>query len=416
MESRATRFAVTSGLAFCFMCGVVSADWSQFLGPDRNGVSPEKASLLGGSAAPRWKVPVGPGFGGVAIHGESVFILDRVAGEEDVLRRLNLSDGQEVWRYEYDAPGKISYPGSRSTPATDGAMVYSVGPHGHIKAVDCNSGRLVWEKHLLRDWGSKLPSWGVSQSPLLLGDIVVVAPWGSKASVVAYSKSNGEVAWTAPNPRGIELDYQSVVPMMLDGNQIVLASGRHGYTIGVNTANGRPLFEYGDYNCKWQIPSPTVIGPKRVLLTGGYRAGSAVFEVVRGRNGYSTRTVWANKNLGSHIGQALLYKGNLYANSQDTRGGLRCLSLDGRILWDSARQRRTFERGNLLIAGDLVFIIDGRNGTLYVAQATPEGYREFTKLDVLGGNQVWAPLSYSNGALLIRDQSSLACLTVTGSR
>jgi outer membrane protein assembly factor BamB len=343
-----------------------------------------------------------------------VHILARETGRRDILRRLRLSDGEEVWRYAYDAPGRIDHPGSRSTPATDGEMVYSVGAIGHLKAVRFSDGQVVWEKHLLSDWGGKLPSWAVSQSPLMLGDKVIVAPWGPRAAVVAYDKRTGEVLWTTPNPRGVDLDYQSVVPMMLDGRQTIVSSGRHGYTIGLDAATGQQLWEFAGYNCQWQVPSPTIIDGNRILLTGGYGAGSVMFQVVGAGGGYRTQVVWQNKNLGSHIGQALLYNGHIYANSQDTRGGLRCLSLDGRIVWDSAQSRRRFERGNLIIAGELVFIVDGSNGDLIVADTDPSGYKELATVKVLGGKEAWAPLAYSNGMLVLRDQQKLVCLSLTG--
>jgi len=413
---RAVRWWVVLGVlaASVALAAPAGANWPQFLGVDRSGVSKEPRSLTDAKANVAWHVPVGAGFGGAAIFGDSVLILDRQEGRQDILRRLALADGQEVWRYAYNAAGKINYPGSRSTPATDGRMVYSVGPFGHLKAVRFDDGKLVWEKHILTDWEAKRPDWAVAQSPLLLGDLLVVAPWGRRAAVVAYDKKTGDVRWTTPNSAGKELDYQSVVSMMLDGRQTIVSSGRHGYTIGVDAETGRQLWAFDGYSCKWQIPSPTVTGRDTVLLCGGYGAGAVMFRIVRAGDGYRTQVLWQNKNLGSHIGQALFYNGNIYANSQDVRGGLRCLSLDGRILWDSARQRRTFERGNLVIAGGMVFIVDGRNGTLYGIEASPQGYRELGSVQVLGGQQVWAPLAYARGRLVVRDQSKLVCLSLDG--
>ncbi len=388
--------------------------WNQFLGPRRDGVAREAEGLprqYPEGAQVRWQQEMGRGFGGAAIWEDSVLVVDRVRGESDIIRRLRLSDGSEVWRHEYEARRRVAHPGSRSTPATDGQLVYTVGTLGHIKALRFEDGEVVWRRHLLEDWDANLPQWAVSQSPLLMGNLLIVAPWGSEAAVVAYDKQTGEVAWTTPNRAGRDLDYQSPVPMNVDGRWTVVASGRHGYTIGVDAATGRELWSYDGYNSSWHIPSPTVLPGNRVLITGGYRAGSALLQVGRsGQGGYAVRELWQNRNLGSQMAQALYWDGHIYGNSTDTRGGLRCLNLDGEVVWDSADDGRTFERGFLLIADGLAFSINGRDGQIVVARATPDGFQDLGTIDVLGGNEVWAAIAYSDGVLVVRDHSQLVCL------
>jgi len=231
--------------------GGVWADWPQFLGPHRNGVE-ENGRLLAAewwSNIPRvlWTVPVGPGFGGAAIYKSNVLILDRKAGEQDILRCLHVVDGNDLWQYAYDAPGDVQYPGSRSTPATDGETVYSVGSRGHLKAVTLTDGELVWQGNVLADWGAAMPEWGVAQSPLLLEDSVVVAPWGIDAAVAAYGKASGEILWATPNSTEGQMAYQSVVPMTLDGRLTLVASAARGYTIGVDAATGEQLWEFDSF-------------------------------------------------------------------------------------------------------------------------------------------------------------------------
>ena len=97
-------------------------DWPQFLGPDRNATVPDAKKLAKewSFEGPKvlWEVAVGQGFGGAAIYKDSVFLIDRDGTKSDVVKRLRLADGQEVWSYSYDAEGKLSHPGSRSTPAS----------------------------------------------------------------------------------------------------------------------------------------------------------------------------------------------------------------------------------------------------------------------------------------------------------
>jgi len=396
--------------------GHASADWPQFLGPDRTGVAADAGGIArawpDGGPKVLWQVPLGGGFAGPCVFGDSVLILDRQVGAKDIVRRLRLSDGKEIWRHAYDAPGKVQYPGSRSTPATDGRGVYVVGTLGHFKALRFDTGAVVWEKHLLRDWGGKLPTWAVSQSPLLLGDMVIVAPWGRQAAVVAYQKETGKDVWRTPNRAGKVLEYQSVVPMTVDGTQTIVSSARNGYTIGVDAATGAELWAFSGFFSKWQIPSPTVVDGNRVLLTAGYRAGSVMLRIEKADGRFQAKVEWQHKDLGSHTAQALFHEGHIYGNSTDTGGGLRCLTPDGQVKWDSKSSRVTFERGFLMIVDGMIFDINGKNGELFMVEADPGGFKVLGRAKVLGGVQVWAPMAYSDGKLLVRDQSKLVCLQV----
>jgi outer membrane protein assembly factor BamB len=408
-------------LSLCIGWTATAADWPQFLGPNRDGIAADAKGLLRqwpeGGPKQLWTVEVGEGFGPAAIHGDAVLLLDREQSQSDILRRLNFADGKEVWRYTYPAPGRFDRNGSRTTPATDGKVVVAIGPMGEIAAVNFADGKEIWKAHLLKDWDAKRPNWAVSTSPLLYGDWVIVAPWGSKAALVAYERATGKVVWTTPNPmpppKDTNQDYSSPVPMVLDGKKMIVACGRHGFTLGVDAMTGAPLWEYRQYpHCNWHIPSPVILPDGRIFMTGGYGAGSAMFKVEKAAGGYKAVHLWANKNLGSHNAQALIYKDHIYGNSA-IGNGLRCLTLDGEIKWDSAAARKPFDMGFLMIADGLIFIIQGKSGDLVMVEAAPDAYKELGRAPILAGQgqkEIWAPLAYSNGKLVIRNQARMVCL------
>ncbi len=321
------------------------------MGPQSDGVAHDAKGLArawpAGGPKILWEQPVGSGYGGAAIYGDSVFLLDREDDKADSLRRFNLADGKEVWHYSYAAPGGIDHNGSRSTPATDGNMVFSIGPFGQISAVKFSDGSLVWKKNLLTDWGANKPQWAVSTSPLLYGDWVIVMPWGKKAALVAYEKATGKVAWTTPNPKGVQEEYQSPILMKFDGRDMILATGLQGYLIGVDAKTGEQLFEHQVYPPSegwWDIPSPLPIGDGRIFITDRLRprlpscSRSSARRARPTGSQYKVTELWANKNMGSKCAQALLWNGYIYGNSADVGGGLRCMTLDGQIKWDSKRQ------------------------------------------------------------------------------
>jgi outer membrane protein assembly factor BamB len=397
-----------------------AADWPQFLGPQRDGVAHDAKGLARtwpeGGPKILWETPVGPGYGGAAICGDSVLILDREDDVRDVLRRINLADGKEIWKIAYDAPGKLDHNGSRSTPATDGNLVFSIGPFGHIVAAKFSDGSPVWKGNLLKDWDAKLPEWGVSTSPLLYGDWVIMMPWGKKGALVAFEKATGKVVWATPNPKGIELDYQSPMPMTLGGREMILAAGEQNHLIGADAKTGKQLWEYDGFVKKSVcVISPLSIGDGRVFMTCGYFGqGSVMLRIERQGEEYKVTQLWKNANMGSECGQVLLHEGYLYGNSADLGGGLRCLTLDGEVQWDSkASHHREFDLGNLIIAGGLIYVIDGKNGGLYMAEATPEGYKELGNAPLFSPPEPWAPMSFKDGKLIARDMHKLVCVDLT---
>ena len=342
--------AAAFGILAAFVMAACAAgeDWPQFLGPRSDGVAHDAKGLArawpAGGPKILWQQPVGPGYGGAAICGDSVFLLDREDDKADSLRRFNLADGKEVWHYRYAAPGRTDYDGSRSTPATDGNMVFGIGPFGQISAVKFSDGSLVWKKNLLADWDASMPQWAVATSPLLYGDYVIVMPWGKKAALVAYEKATGKIAWATPNLKGVEEEYESPILMKFDGRDMVLALGMQGYLVGADAKTGEQLFEHLVYAAGktwWDVPSPLPIGDGRIFFTAGYGHGSVMLKVARaageanpGRQ-YEVTQLWANKTMGSKCAQALLWDGYIYGNSFDVAGGLRCITLDGQIKWDS---------------------------------------------------------------------------------
>ena len=112
---------------------VVAADWPWIYGPRRDHTSEQKGLLrTWPKEGPKmlWTVPVGAGFGGPAVSGGNVYLLDRDEKVGDTLRVFDIASGKELWTFAYNAPGNFMFAGSRTTPTVDGEHVYTVGPNG----------------------------------------------------------------------------------------------------------------------------------------------------------------------------------------------------------------------------------------------------------------------------------------------
>jgi outer membrane protein assembly factor BamB len=395
------------GLAF-------GADWPQFLGPQRDGASRETGLArqwpLEGPPV-LWKTPVGAGFAGPVVRDGKVFLLDRIGDKQDSLRCFDLETGEEEWTFAYDAPGKFSYNGSRTAPAVDEEHAFIVGPLGDFHCVSLKTHQAVWKKHLLNDYDAQRPRWVVSTSPLLYRDMVIVAPQGRKAGVVALDKATGREVWHS-GPVG-NMAYVSPAITTIDGvDQVVIISGR-GTVTGIDASNGKSLWTYRGWSCNNPIPTPAFADGGRIFVTGGYGAGTAMISVSRRDGKFLMKQEYKTQECGSQIHQPLLHEGHFYVNSNGNkrRDGLLCIDLEGNVKWKTGR-RPNFERGGILLADGMIFAVDGDSGWLHLVEASPEGYQELAKFRAFKGKQAWAPLALSEGRLLIRSQREMMCVDV----
>ncbi len=399
----------------CLATVALGSDWPQFLGPNRNGVSPETGLLRqwpAGGPKVLWTVDVGRGYGGPAIRDGKVYLLDRVGTEQNKLRCLDLATGKEQWSFAYDAPGQLDHAGSRSTPTVGEKYIFIVGPFGQFHCIDKATHQPVWQKHLVKDYGGKRPTWGVAQSPLLYKkDTVIAAPQSGSVGVVAYEKATGKERWRSEPVGGMY--YYSPFVTTVGGVEQIIMQSRSG-VVGLDPTNGKVLWTYGFRVKVAGIPVPTPLGQDRFFLTGGYEAGSEIIEVARQGGAFAAKRLHRFDEVGSHIQQPILVDGHIYAvcNTNRRANGMVCFGLDGQIKWKTGRDPKLC-KGNTLLTGDGVFFqMDGERGELHIVQPSPQGFKSVGKVKLLGGKEIWAPMALSDGRLVIRDQRQMKCLDV----
>lgn len=408
--------ALTLTVLTILPAGLFAADWPGYGGPDRTNVVtgadlPKK--FPAGGPKVLWKIDVGDGFGGAAIKDNEVYILDRIGGRGDVVRCLDLADGKEKWSHSYAAPGRVSFDGSRSVPSVDDKSVFTVGCFGHVHCLDRKTGKPVWSKNIMRDFGGRapLPKWGWSQSPLLYKDWVILAPQNDRIGLVALDKATGKQVW-ASEPAG-DAHYVSPVLITVDGVEQLVIVNKTGAT-AFDAATGKKLWNYGDWTCRISIPNVTHVGEGRVLITGGYNAGSDMIQVARKGGKWTATKRWRNGEINSQMNPAIVHEGYLYINANhndNLRAGLMCVDpASGKVLW-TTRDNPDFQRGHMMLVDDILYIIAGEAGTLHMVELSPEKYKEVdVAKGLLDGKRIWAPLALSGTKLIIRDQKKMLCV------
>jgi outer membrane protein assembly factor BamB len=419
MKTNSTLIVTILLIATC----TSAADWPQYLGPNRDATSPEKGFLRSWpEAGPKilWTIPLGPGYGGAAVSDGKVYLLDRIRGQQDVLRCLDLDTGREQWTYAYDAKGRVSHPGSRSTPAIDGDYVYTCGSFGHLYCVDQRTQKTVWNKNIWEDFdGGRLPRWAISQNPLIYGDFVIVASQTSKAGIVAYDKRTGQLKWASAALPGLA-GYVSPKIVNVAGEDhlvMITACSREdpssGAIVGIDPKTGKPLWTYTNWQCRIPIPNVTEISDGQLFITGGYEAGSAMIKIARTGDSYTVTEIYKTDDFGTHCHAPVLHEGHLYAHctTNTRRDGMVCMDLDGKVKWKTGRSP-VFDKGGFILADGLIFSVDGREGILSLVEPDPAGFKLLASAKLLGRNECWGPLALVDGKLLIRDQEQMKCVAV----
>jgi outer membrane protein assembly factor BamB len=404
---------------------VSAGDWPGFRGPNRDNISTETGlyrTWPAGGPKVLWKTTVAEGYAGAAIKAGRLYVNDYdEAKKEHAVRCLSMADGKELWRWSYVVDVRPNHGITRTVPSVGTALVFSLDPKCRLHAIDQKTGKLVWQKNLVQEYKTTIPGWYAGQNPLLDGDRIIVAT-GGDALAVAFDQATGKEIWRSPNPGKDLMSHSSLMPATIGGVKQYLYLTLNK-VVGVAAADGQLLWSIPFATKMAAVPSALSIGDGRVFMTSGYDAGSMMFQVDKGASGFTARKLYdlTAAQFNSEVHTPILYKNHLFAvGSKPARGLFTCISLDGKVVWQSpmpsgdAAASRTFGLGGFLLADGMFFILDGRTGMLRLIEASTTGYKDLASAKILAGEgeEVWGPLALSNGRLVIRDMSEMVCLQV----
>jgi outer membrane protein assembly factor BamB len=402
-----------------------AADWPWQYGPRRDHTSEQKGLLRTWPAdGPKvlWTVSVGAGFGGPAVFGGNVYLLDRDEGVGDTLRVLDLASGKELWTFAYDAAGTFMFAGSRTTPTIDGEHAYTVGPMGDLHAINTKTRKPSWRTNIWKDFGGgpELPRWAIVQNPLIYGDQLIVATQTPQAGVVAFDKRTGAVTWKSPALSGIPGYVTPSIVKVGSEDHLVMITGavgrgrnaRDGSINGLDPRSGKVLWTYTGWQCIIPVPQAVDAGDGRVLVTGAYGAGSVMLKVDKKGDAYAVSELFKNPDFGAHTQPPVLHEGHFYSHYtiNERSDGLVAMGMDGQIRWKTDQQP-PFVRGGSVLADGLLLMTDG-NTKLYLVEPSPAGFKPLASAVILEPGDNWAPLALVDGTLLVRGQRELKALQV----
>jgi outer membrane protein assembly factor BamB len=388
------------------------SDWPQWRGPNRDNHSPDTGLLKewpkdGPPLA--WKAGgIGRGYSSVSVDGKRIYTMGDAA-DGGYVHALALDGSRKLWSTKVGRPGG-NYPGTRSTPTLDGDRVYALGQWGDLVCLEADTGKLVWQKNLEKDFGGRMMSgWGYAESVLVDGDKVVCTPGGPKGTILALNKNTGEVVWRTKDFTD-DAAYSSLVPTEIGGvRQYVQLTDAS--VVGVAADSGKVLWRADRKGETAVIPTPVVYN-EYVFVTSGYGVGCNLFRVTPGQGGkFSVKQVYANKDLTNHHGGVVRVGDFVYGTDERQ---LVCMNLlTGKVAWKD----RSVGKGSIVFADGMLYVRgEGNEGTVALVEATPDGYREKGRFDQpdRSSERSWPHPVVAGGKLYLRDQDLLLCYDVKG--
>ena len=384
-----------------------AGDWPQFHGPLRDNISvetdlldkwPESGPTLAWTAE-----GLGEGYSSVAIVDGKLFTMGNQGDDEHVIC-LSTENGQPVWSVRNGAAYREGQGnGPRGTPTVDGDHVYALGANGDLSCLKTATGEVVWQQNILTEYGGSNITWGISESVLIDGELLVCTPGGQGGTVVALEKRTGKLAWKSQVPGNPQAAYSSIIPIEVGGVRQYV-NFTHSGVIGIRADDGRPL--WGDTtaaNDTANCTSPVAID-NFIFASSGYGRGGALIQLASAGGGtVNSRLVYPTKEMKNHHGGLILIKNYLYGS--DDPGVLKCMDLKtGKVLW----QNRSVGKGSLTCA-DGKLILRSENGPVALISASPRKYEELGQFEQpqRSDRPSWAHPVVSHGRLYLRDMNRL---------
>lgn len=381
-------------------------DFPEYRGRRRDGVVAGPPLNRDWSAHPPrclWRQPVGGGYAQFAISGNTAVTIEQRGGDEAVVC-YDTETGRERWQHSYPArfTEVMGGEGPRATPTISEGKVYSLGATGALACLDQASGRPDWTVNILE--GNENVRWGMSGSPLVFDNVVVVNPGaqndGNKGkAVVALNRKTGQRIWASGEaPAG----YSSPMLATLAGRrQIVLLDGDR--IAGYDPEGAGVLWSYAwktQYGIN--VSQPLILEGDRIFITAGYGMGGAMLQVLQSDGQWSIRELWKKPTMRCKFTSPVYYRGHIYGLDE---GILACIDIEtGQRKWRDGR----YEHGQLVLTDDLLVILS-ETGKLALVEATPDGHHQLGTLPAVEGAKTWNPPALAAGKVFVRNAEEMAC-------
>ena len=377
--------------------------WPDFRGPRRDGIVAEpNISLDWHNASPKelWRQPVGEGYASFVLGNGRAYTIEQRSGREAITCYDPLT-GRELWAYDYVASFEETFGGDgpRATPTLRDQRLYVLGAAGDLHCLEAISGRKIWHRNILTDFSATNLYWGLSASPLVFDDKVVITNSGKGGgSIMAFKVETGELIWQTDAGKQA---YSSPMLVSLAGRRQILNLAGANLN-GVDPETGDILWSF-----PWQTSlgincsQPLLAGDDRIFISSGYGQGCALIRIESTGGSLHPREVWSNTRMKNKFTSSVIHDAHIYGLNERV---LVCLDLEtGERCWRGAR----YDYGSLLLVGDHILVL-GERGQLALVKADPQSFVERGTIQIFEG-RTWNNMALAGGLLFVRNHKEMAC-------
>lgn len=419
-RSSATLLTVSVLLVFT-TADIKADDWPQWGGEKRDCVWHETGivdKFATTDLLPRvWSVSVGEGYSGPAVANGRVYLTDRIADEglERILC-VDAESGKELWKHSHPVRYTVSYPaGPRTTPVIHDGLCYTIGAEGHMFCFDAADGTIRWSKEFQKDFGTKLPTWGMAASPLVDGDRLITLVGGdNNGLVICFDRKTGHELWRSLSDA--QVGYCPPVIYEFGGRRQLIIWHPEAVS-SLDPETGKVIWEH-PWSIKYglTVPMPQKLDD-RLFLTAFYD-GPLMLKV----GADSASVVWKGKGTseiqtdGLHSIMPTPVVQPDYIFGVCSYGQLRCLKTgDGTRVWETLQATGSGRWWNAFLVpnGDR-FFLHNEQGDLIIAKLTGEGYEEISRAKLVEPtrpvqrrNTIWSHPAFAMKSVFARNDKEL---------
>ncbi len=436
MKTKPWMMLVAMMAGLLIVCtSVLAADWPQWRGPNRDGIWQETGIIEKFDTSPLpvvWRAKIANGYSGPTVSDGRVYITDRVKNPKE-MERIHCFDarsGEGKWRYEYECKYKsVGYPdGPRCSVSIDKSRIYSLGTMGHLFCLNAANGDVHWSKDLNKEYNLKMPIWGISSSPLIEKDLVIVKVGGKEnACLIAFDKITGVEKWTALND---DASYASpIIIEQAEKRVLVCLTGQR--LVGLDPLTGKLYWQVPFEPNNMPISAATPVFYNNYLFVSSFYDGSLLVKVDPDK--LEVKKVWRRQGenekhtdaLHCTISTPILSGDNIYG--VDSYGQLRCLDLlTGDRVWENlnAVPKARWANIHMVQNSDKVWMFNER-GELLITKLSKEGFQEISRTKLIEptegqlgsrGGVCWSHPAYANKHIYIRNDNELLCAYLGNAR
>jgi outer membrane protein assembly factor BamB len=374
-----------------------ATDWPQWRGPNRDGISSEMgllASWPAGGPKVVWKTNgLGEGYSSLAIVNGRIYTQGQ-RGNQEFVFAFDVKTGKKLW----ETPTSRAFSndrgnGPRGTPTFDNDRLYAMAGDGTLVCLDAATGKAIWSQNVVQKFGGSVIQWGMSESPLIDGDRLIIMPGGRGASIVSLKKSDGSLQWKTGND---EAGYSSAILVEVNGvRQVVALSGESA--MGVAEQNGELFWRYPKVANRTANIATPIYHDGYIFVSTDYGTGCALL-----RLGPKTMSeVYFNRDMKNHYSTSVLVGDTIYGYSDAILTAMDFKT--GKVLW----KNRSVGKGSVAYADKRLYVLS-EDGVAGLVDPSPDAYKEVSRFEISKGQwPTWSPPVISDGKLYLREQDNL---------